>query len=246
MQETVLTQTRTDRVYERMRADIFAARLRPGQRLKFPELCSAYDTSVGVAREALARLGVERLVRPQAHRGYTVVELSADALADLTSARVELESLVFHHAVEHGGVGWEAEILSSHHLLCRIDVPLDSASDDELESWYRAHEFFHRSLLSGCPSRRLREIALGMRSEAELYRRWALPLGNEKNRDVASEHAAILDAALAHDADEASGLLGDHIIQTSQILISGVSSVPAASELKPESLAKAAKPRRRR
>ncbi|GII60956.1 GntR family transcriptional regulator [Sphaerisporangium krabiense] len=221
-------KTRTDRVYEQIRADIFAARLKPGARLKFPDLCAAYDTSVGVAREALARLAAERLVRPQPHQGYTVAELSQDQLTDLTMARVEIEAMTFRQAVVHGDMAWEGEIVAAHHVLSRIDPrEFAEATADVLEEWYAAHEVFHRALLRACPSRRMVDIALALRDEAELYRRWAGPLGNEKDRDVAGEHRAILEAALARDADLAARLLRDHIAHTTQVLISGVESVDA-------------------
>ncbi|MEV8631346.1 FCD domain-containing protein [Streptosporangium sp. NPDC051023] len=226
-QQNGTKKTRTDQVYERIRADIFAARLKPGARLKFPALCADYDTSVGVAREALARLASERLVRPQAHQGYTVAELSQEELTDLTMARVEIEATTFRQAVVHGDMAWEGDIVAAHHVLSRIDTQRFDASEEVLEEWYTAHEVFHRALLQSCPSRRMVDIALGLRDEAELYRRWAGPLGNEKDRDVAGEHRAILEAALARDADLAARLLRDHIAHTTQVLISGAESADA-------------------
>jgi len=217
-------RTRTEEVYSRIRADIFAAVLAPGERLKFPDLCARYDTSVGVAREALTRLAAERLVRPQARQGYTVAELSEESLTDLTMARVEIEARVFRQAVLHGDVAWEGEILAAHHMLARIDTEDWHAETEVIEQWFAAHEVFHRALLAGCPSRRFIEIAQALRDEAELYRRWAGPLGNEDDRDVAGEHRAILEAALARDADLAEQLLRDHIAHTTQVLISGTAS----------------------
>lgn len=221
-------QTRTQRVYEQIRADIYAARLRPGQRLKFPDLCASYDTSVGVAREALARLAAERLVRPQAHQGYTVADLSEAELTDLTIARAEVESLTFRRAVLHGSPEWEADVLSKHHLLSRLAVPTDQASEADTEHWNRAHEDFHRALLAGCESQRLREVAIGLREEAELYRHWVIPLGHWKDRNAAAEHQALTDAALSRDADRASDLLRAHISHTTQVLIGAAAADPAA------------------
>ncbi|MEV5706183.1 FCD domain-containing protein [Actinoallomurus sp. NPDC052274] len=216
-------QRRAEQVYQRLRADIFNATLAPGQRLKFPDLCATYDISVGVAREVLTRLAAERLVVSKAHQGYTVVELSGDELADLTTARVHIESLVFRESVLHGDASWEAQVLAAHHLLSRTPLPTDVGSD-AMQEWSRAHEAFHQSLLGGCPSRRLRETAQTLRDEAELYRRWAGPLGTEPDRDLAGEHKALADAALARDADRAATLLRDHIAHTTEILISGVTA----------------------
>lgn len=218
---TTPRRTRTDEVYERIRADIFAATLKPGQRLKFPDLCVAYDTSVGVAREALVRLAGDRLVRLQAHQGYSVVELSIDQLTDLTAARVELESLTFRKSIREGDEHWESTVVAAHHLLALREQA--SPPRDRDAAWYEAHEAFHTALLSGCSSQRLCEVTQMLRAEAELYRHWAAPLGSHAPRDLAGEHQALADAALARDADLGADLLRQHIAYTTHILAAGMS-----------------------
>lgn len=213
-------RTRTDEVYERIKADIFSARLQPGQRLKFPDLCAAYDSSVGVAREALARLAMERLVKPQAHQGYTVTELSEEELTDLTAARVELESLTFRKSILEGDGRWESAVVAAHHLLVLREQEVTNDGERN-EGWFEAHEEFHGALLAGCSSRRLRETTQALRAEAELYRHWAAPLGARVERDLAGEHKALADAALARDAQRGCDLLREHIAQTTHILLSG-------------------------
>ncbi len=212
-------QRRAEEVYQRLRGDIFAARLQPGQRLKFAELCATYDTSVGVAREALTRLAAERLVIARDQHGYTVVEFSEPELTDLTAARIQVESLVFRESVLHGNAEWEASVLARHHLLARAPLPTDMGSD-AMQNWSQVHEAFHRSLLAGSPSRRLQEIAESLRDEAELYRRWAGSLGHEPDRNLSEEHRALADAALARDADGAAEIMRDHIAHTAQVLLS--------------------------
>lgn len=212
-------ETSAQRVRAQIRQDIYAARLRPGQRLKFPELCSRYDTSVGVAREALTMLAAERLVQPQAHTGYRVTPLSIEELADLTVARVDVESLTFRHALEEGDLQWESSVVAAHHLLSRLPVPDADSADAEHEAWGAAHQAFHTVLLSGCASRRLRESSQGLRAEAELYRSWTGHLKPGAHRDVASEHGQLLAAVLARDVELGTRVLRDHIAMTTQTLI---------------------------
>jgi len=218
--ETTARRTRTDDVYDRIRADIFAARLQPGQRLKFPDLCATYDTSVGVAREALTRLSYERLVKPQAHQGYTVTDLSVEELLDLTAARVELESLTFRKAIADGDEHWESGIVAALHLLTLRERQAQ-ADGFHADDWYEAHEAFHAALLAGCGNRRLRETTHALRAEGELYRHWAATLGSHEERDLAGEHQALADTALAHNVELGSQLLRDHIARTAQILAAG-------------------------
>jgi len=211
--------TRADELYERLRADIFTARLEPGRRLKFPELCAEYGTSVGPVREALTKLTAERLVTLQPHLGYTVAALSVEELTDLTAARIEIESLAFRRAILHGDAQWEAEVVAAHHLLViREREVTDGVRGD---AWYLAHEDFHAALLTGCGSRRLIEISQGLRAETELYRRWAAPFISENDRDPAAEHRALADAAVNRDEVRGGELLRDHIAFSTQMLMCG-------------------------
>ncbi|GAA4526789.1 GntR family transcriptional regulator [Amycolatopsis samaneae] len=212
--------TRTDGIHQALRADILAARLMPGERLKFPDLAERYKVSVGVTREALTRLVAEGLVVARPHQGYLVRPLSHQDLAELTQARVEIESLVLRLSVREGDLRWEADAVAAHHLLER--APYRDPADPDLlaDEWSRAHAAFHLALLAGCRNRRLLDTARSLRQEAELYRQWSVSLGNEPGRDVAAEHRALLDAAVARDAEQARNLLRDHIAHTAQLLIS--------------------------
>lgn len=215
---TQRTGTQADAVYTRLRADIFAARLPAGQRLKFPNLCAQYDTSVGVAREALTRLTAERLVTLQPNQGYAVASLSVSELNDLTCARVELEALTFRLSILVGDHQWEAEVVAAHHLLSlREREVCDGVRGD---AWYSAHEAFHATLLTGCGNRRLVEMAQNLRAETELYRRWATPFLRENQRDPAAEHQALAQAAIDRDSERGPLLLRDHIAFTTQMLLS--------------------------
>jgi DNA-binding GntR family transcriptional regulator len=211
--------TSAQRLCAQIRRDIYAARLQPGQRLKFPELCSRYGTSVGVAREALTILAAERLVQPQANTGYRVTPLSIEELTDLTVARVDVESLTFRHAIEEGDLPWEASVVAAHHLLSRLPVPSGDSSDAEHEAWGAAHLAFHSALLAGCASRRLRETANALRMEYELYRSWTGHLKGGSHRDVAAEHRQLMETVLARDAEQGMRVLRGHIAVTSQTLI---------------------------
>lgn len=218
--------TRTDGVYGRLRADILAGRLVPGQRLKFPDLSRDYETSVGAAREALTRLAGAGLVRAQPHQGYAVAPLSHEDLAELTQARVEVESLVLRLSVLHGDMQWESQAVAAHHLLERTPFLAADDAAHPSDAWSAAHAAFHLALLSGCHNRRLLDTARGLREEAELYLQWSVSFGLEPDRDLPGEHRALLEAVTARDADHAAELLRDHIAHTAGLLIRGAPDEP--------------------
>lgn len=210
--------TRVEQLYGELRADILAGRLRPATRLQFTALSERYGASMGVAREALARLAAEGLVEAVPRHGFRVVPISATDLRHLTDARVAIESLVLRESLAHGGIEWESRVLAAHHRLAR--TPPSEPDDPERvsEQWAEAHRDYHAALLCGCPNPRLVAVAESLRAAAELYRRWSWPLGGQ-HRDVAGEHRSILEAVLAHDTEAAVAALTAHIEQTTRVLL---------------------------
>ena len=66
-----------DQAYERIRADIVLARLRPGAKLRLERLADMYGASVSTLREILNRLSSEGLVLAEDQRGFQVMPVSA-------------------------------------------------------------------------------------------------------------------------------------------------------------------------
>ncbi|POM23311.1 HTH-type transcriptional repressor CsiR [Actinomadura rubteroloni] len=214
-------ETRAEEVHRRLRDDILGGRLAPGERLKFSDLCARYGTSVGAAREALARLAIEGFVRNQSHYGFMVVPLSHEDLADLTTARIEIEPLVFRLSIRDGDMAWESSAVAAHHVLERTPFFGPDSVDHPSDAWTTAHAAFHLALLDGCGNRRLLNTARSLREEAELYRQWSVSFGQERDRDIPGEHRALLDAAIARETDLGAERLRDHIAHTARLLIRG-------------------------
>lgn len=222
--------TKADRVLEQLRGDVLAGRHRPGQKLLYSKLCDRYSTSAGVLREALLRLAEQGLVIGEAQHGFRVAPLSPGDLCELTEARCELETLTLRLAIAGGDIDWESRLIAAHHRLAR-SPQLDPDDPDRLsDAWVQAHDEFHGALLDGCANRRLTSITASLRSSAELYRHWSVPLGRDSDRDIPAEHAGILEAAIARDVELAVERLAAHIRRTTDILLAspeagGVSAV---------------------
>ena len=213
--------TRTEALYTALRADILVGRLLPGSSLPFAVLCARYSASMGVIREGLSRLVEQGLVQAEPQHGFRVTSLSIDDLGDLTDARCAIESLALRLAIEHGDLAWEAQLVAAHHQLDRTGQMDPDDPDLFNEEWTRAHAAYHEASVAGCPNNRLRAIAASLRDAAELYRRWSRPIGHDETRDVPGEHRALLEAALARDADRAVYALTTHIRHTTEVLLAG-------------------------
>jgi len=196
-------------VHAQLRIGILDRRLTPGAQLKPAELAKRLGVSVNVMREALALLAAQNLVRVERNRGFYVTTLSPEARTDLTAARKINEGAALRLAVERGETDWESEILAAHHRMAsqpmyRPDDPATRTND-----WTAAHRAFHSTLIEAADNHVLLEICQRLSDAAQLHR--ACSDSDESGRDVCAEHKALLDAALARQAERAVALFEAHI-----------------------------------
>ena len=208
--------TRTGEVYEALRADILNTRIEPGSKLKIAQLSNRFGVSLSVVREALTRLGEQRLVVANPQRGFSVVGLSVSDLDDLTNVRTQIESMALRDSITHGGVAWEAEVVAALHRLERTEIYADPAHVNP--DWLDLHRAYHHSLVAGGASTRLRAIANTLRDNAELYRMWSRTWAHDVDRDLQAEHRGIMTAALSGDEEAAVAALSQHIARTTAAL----------------------------
>jgi DNA-binding GntR family transcriptional regulator len=207
----------TERVYGGLRADILGGRFSPGERLRPTELAALNGVSLNVVREALNRLAGERLVQASPQQGFAVVQVSAVDLADLTDARVLVETAALRRSIEQGDLAWESALVAAHHQLA--NTPMTNGDSSQLtDEWMHVHNAFHRATMCACSNPRLVEIAAGLAESAAIYRYYSMRYDHGK-RDAAGEHLAIFEATIARDADLACRLHAEHIELTTQIAI---------------------------
>jgi DNA-binding GntR family transcriptional regulator len=219
MARTVTAHTRGGHVYEAIRAGILAGEFQPGQKLKPNDLRVQYCVSLSVVREALSRLAEQRLVQSQPNQGFQVVPLSEKALRDLTDLRVMVECFALRRAVERGDVTWEADIVAAHHTLA-VTPPFEADPSSQLsQSWEQAHRRFHYALIAGCDMPIVLELCSSLFDASQLYRGLVAPLTAESARDVATEHAQIMEAAVARDVEVSAARLELHFRATTKLLL---------------------------
>lgn len=197
-------------LYEVIRRDVLRGLWTPGSRLQLSLLAEHYGASVTVIREALTRLATERMVNNHPQRGFFVQELSLEELHGLTLVRKHSDALALRLSIEHGDLAWESALITSHHVLARTPSREPSDPHRATEEWSEAHRDFHLALISACGIPVLQEWSKELLDSTELYRWWSAPFDQTTHRDVAGEHAEILEAALARDVDRAVALLCDH------------------------------------
>jgi DNA-binding GntR family transcriptional regulator len=216
--------SQTHDVYERLRADLLACRYPPGERLMIPKLREQLSANQAAVREALARLTSEGLVEAEPQRGYRVMTVSSDELLHLTAARADIESLCLRRSITLGDIDWESRIVSCFHRLAHTPQ-IDADNPHRFSAAFiAAHTEFLDALVSACDNPWLSRLRTMLCVQGQRYRGLAEPLG----RDIVGEMRAIMDAALARDADQATKLLTGLMLETAQTMIDAVESVKAA------------------
>lgn len=208
----------TQQVYERIRADLLACRLAPGEMLNIADLAKQLPASLGAVREALSRLTSEGLVEMEPKRGFRVSPLSTEDLHDLTALRLEIEMLCLRHAIEKGDLAWESALVGAYHTLSRVELrnPQDPVALNA--EWIGAHHDFHEALVAACDSPWLLRVRRMLYAQSERYRQLSLPLG-QTPRDLDDEHQQIMKAALDRNIPEAMAAITRHLTTTMTVLL---------------------------
>lgn len=208
----------TQQVYERIRADLLACRLAPGEMLNIADLSKQLPASLGAVREALSRLTSEGLVEMEPKRGFRVSPLSTEDLHDLTALRIEIEKLCLRHAIEKGDLAWESALVGAYHRLSRVELrnPQDPVAVNM--DWIAAHHDFHEALVAACDSPWLLRVRRMLYAQSERYRQLSLPL-SQTPRDLDDEHKQIMEAALDRDSAKATLAITEHLTTTMSVLL---------------------------
>ena len=192
-------------MFRQIRADIVACRLAPNERLRVETLRERYGVGGSPIREALMRLEAEGLVTLEQNKGFRVSSVSREHLLDLTTTRVEIETIALRWSIEKGGVDWEANLLAAFHRLSRLKKTMRGSGNEINLVWFKEHRNFHSALVAACGSPLLMGIREGLFEQAERYVALSITSGFPPRNDV-GEHEQIMRAALARNAARATQL----------------------------------------
>lgn len=219
--------TKASQLLDQLRQSILSGALAPGSKINLDQLRRRFDVSLSPLREALARLIALGLVELHDNRGYRVAGVSQENLAEITRLRVEFEGLALAAAITAGSLEWESAVMRALHRLNRTHR--DPADPETLEDWERRHGEFHTALLSGCGMPLLLNFCNVLHNLNDRYRRVFL-MQRGGDRDIAAEHSAIAEGAVARDAAFACAKLREHIQRTGDALRARLGQEPMLAE----------------
>lgn len=224
MAQTARTPSLSQQAYTVLRRDLIAGELEPGIKLMIADLQSRYALGAMPLREALNRLSAEGMVDKTDQRGFFVPALNYDDYLDIQNARIAIEAAALRETVTERTAEWEDQMVVCMHRLRRAG-PAADAQDMQFifsDAWGECHRKFHITLISGCSNARLLAFAANLFEQSARYRmrRRKLSFLRAPVRDrLVEEHATILDAALAGDADAAVERLVDHYRYSVEIVL---------------------------
>ncbi|MBB3392715.1 DNA-binding GntR family transcriptional regulator [Rhizobium sp. BK275] len=208
MRQDDIEETVAESGYRQIRADIIFGRLAPGQKLKLENLKGTYETSVSTLREILNRLTSEGLVVAEGQRGFEVAGVSVADLREIAALRLLLEEHALEQSFEQGDVEWEAQLVSAHYKLARMEKVMASGDTSQAEDWKRYDWEFHQALIAACGSRLLMETHSAV---FDKYLRYQMVALSYRGGVAEEEHKQLLEAALQRDSRTAKTILQRHI-----------------------------------
>ncbi len=189
-------------VGERIRGRILDGSLKPGERLVEDRLSAELGVSRVPVREALRSLSAEGLVTLLPRRGATVVEVTPEDVAELVEVRALLEGLNARLAAQRHDPQIVAQLEDT---LQRGNRAAQAGTPEELA---RLNAEFHERLSEASRNAVLADVMRGLRERTSIA--FAIN-GRARAHDDWQEHAGILAAVIAGDAELAALLATRHV-----------------------------------
>lgn len=209
--EVLFDTSATQKAYRAIRQMIVLCTLPPGEKLKIQSLKTTLNIGASPIREALSLLTSDLLVERIDQRGFRVAAASRENFEELFSLRCSLEDMALRQCIANATDEWEENLVLCHHRLgCSVR--------DKNGNFEQHHKAFHTALLANCGSSILMKFCNQLYDLNVRYRNLAGQSSTYPLRDVTDEHANILQAALARDANKASEQLLTHYRLTGAFL----------------------------
>lgn len=200
MAEPTEFRTKADLVYNKLREQILAGELRPGDRVPISRVARELGFSDIPAREAVKRLEADGLLSFTTHKGAVVMTMGRSEVEELFAIRTELEALALIGAASRIT---PAELAELRRIL---DAMADAQRDGRVEDYGRLNREFHMSAYAAQPYRRLRSMIEALWDSTDWCRR-IFTVEADSVRASLAEHEAIYEALARGDGQAASVFL---------------------------------------
>jgi DNA-binding GntR family transcriptional regulator len=195
-------QSITERVYQRLRAEILSCALEPGQEVSEAELAARFEVSKTPIREALVTLRNDGFVRTYPRRGYQIMPITVGDMTEMFDARNIIEVGAAELACQRMT---ETELDNLQRL---VDIEY-ATTETSLKKFIAGNRTFHMAIAAGSHNHRIANLV--ERQLDEMDRVFYL---GARLRDLGSEtsqhHQMIVDALRSRDVQNTRQVMLDH------------------------------------
>jgi DNA-binding GntR family transcriptional regulator len=202
----------TDLVHARMRDEILSGELVSGSLHSIYGLADKYGHSRTPVRDAVLRLADAGLVKIERNRGVRIRGLGVAEIREVFEVRMLLEV----PAAARAAVQATPELVEE--LAARLDALSVAAEDPDVAEFNRLDRELHRAILTFGGNARLAEIVEGLRDVIQTHGASTLK-ASRTTREVQAEHAPIVAAIRAGDAEAAATQMREHLGRTALLLM---------------------------
>lgn len=193
----------SEHLREQIEELIATGELAPGSALEEASLAERYGVSRTPVREALIQLATEGLIEMRPRRGAVVTSISPMRLIEMFEVMAELESMCGRLAARRMTERERTELMAAH-AACE-------AAQGDTDAYFYCNERFHAAIYAGSHNSFLSEQAQQMHRRLRPYRRLQLRVRNRMPTSFA-EHAQVVRAIVAGDAQAAAQAMRDHVM----------------------------------
>jgi DNA-binding GntR family transcriptional regulator len=181
-------------VADSLREAIYSGRFRPGQRIGQVSVAQELGVSQTTVRDALAALERDGLVERAVNQGAVVTELSRDDIEEITSLRIDLESMAARRLIQQANPAHLESLEENIRTMTGTAAPEDVA-DLDLQ--------FHELLVRLAGHKRLLWCWQTLRTQIKLL----MVTHNLRNprsaKNTVENHKELLEILRSGDADAA-------------------------------------------
>lgn len=199
---------------KRILDEIISGDLKAGCRLYAKDLAMRTGLGPTPLREGMSRLMASGLVEAIDQRGFQVTRVEGPGLDDFTSFRLLNEEEALRQSIRTGGEAWQQAVVRARDAFSGFLHHSREKPRDVIMRFSGLHKAFHASLISACPSARLRSH-VDLLYDQEIFYCHNLIGADERVADLMrlhnrNEHLVLAEIVLARDADAACRVLSDH------------------------------------
>jgi GntR family transcriptional regulator, rspAB operon transcriptional repressor len=191
-------------VHRSLRDDIIAMRIAPGEPINEKSVALNHGISRTPVREALLRLASERLVEIFPQSGTFVSRIPLAMLPEAILVRKALESVTVRGATEQAD---DSRIAALRRL---IDAQIELERRGDRERFHAADDAFHAAIADAAGHPVIWQLIEQVKVQVDRFRRLTLPVPGRMGR-VVGEHAAVVAAMAAGNADQAVAAMVAHL-----------------------------------